>query len=445
MSLIKFNDYLNESKSEMNILDAITFVLKEEDRPLSMLEIWSKISELNLLSKLEFDRINNAIKDGKVVGVYSGYLDTLLSRSSVNTKRSDSNRKNLFEIVGSRPNMKYKLVSENEIKDKYIETKMTFIEAAQLILKQNNNTPMSAREIWDEIEEQDLVETSGATPWATLNAQMLSYSDNTNISRKKKNKIFHIVSDNPAMFILINPELEVQSVPDEDEILSPSDFIKTPEKSKDYVKNEFMQAICVLGSPAAGKSVTSLNVLENSDHESLLVIPTDLSTSMIAQFLFGKLKLNKLGRFLLEAYKNPDKLYTVVIDEFHKPLTIKRVNDELLQAISLQRYNETRFLVGDVADELFLEHLENIPGLLRKDYMFHGNIKIPSNFGFILISSKPNIVVDNGDIYDRVDIVYLERSDIGKINTISDLLSRKIHTIEDKKSFKQMIKSKEDE
>ena len=86
MSLIKFNDYLNESKSEMNILDAITFVLKEEDRPLSMLEIWSKISELNLLSKLEFDRINNAIKDGKVVGVYSGYLDTLLSRSSVNTK-----------------------------------------------------------------------------------------------------------------------------------------------------------------------------------------------------------------------------------------------------------------------------------------------------------------------------------------------------------------------
>jgi hypothetical protein len=215
MSVIKFNDYLNESKSEMNILDAIVFVLKKEGIPLSMLEIWSKISELNLLSKLEFDRINNAMKDGKVVGVYSGYLDTLLSRSSINTKRSDSNKKNLFEIVGSRPNMKYKLISKNEIKDESTK-KYTFVEAAQLILKKNGNKPMTCLEIWEEASAQNLVETLGKTPKATMNAQMILYSDNTTAVGKKKNSIFRIIEDKPYKFVLINPELEVQSISDED-------------------------------------------------------------------------------------------------------------------------------------------------------------------------------------------------------------------------------------
>ena len=44
-----------------------------------------------------------------------------------------------------------------DIDNKDDTQKMTFIEAAQLILKQNDNTPMSANEIWEQIEDLDLV------------------------------------------------------------------------------------------------------------------------------------------------------------------------------------------------------------------------------------------------------------------------------------------------
>ena len=45
---------------------------------------------------------------------------------------------------------------------------MTFIEAAITVLKRRNNTPMSPKEIWDEITKQGLATSGGKTPWATL-------------------------------------------------------------------------------------------------------------------------------------------------------------------------------------------------------------------------------------------------------------------------------------
>jgi len=601
MSLIKFNDYLlNESNSEMNILDSIEHVLKLEQKPLSMIEIWSKICELNLLPKSQIDKINSAKKGGKEVGVYSGYLDTLLSRSSVNTKRSDKNNKNLFVISGTRPNVKYYL---NELSDEKVisDRKMTFVEAAQLILKQNDNEPMSSHEIWDKIEEQDLVDTKGSTPWMTLNAQMLSYSDNTNISRKKKNKIFTIVAENPAMFILIDADSEVQPVPDEEnkyyllgaydknnpeiskqyidggywlngfavagldtlkekvneipvgaKVAIKSSYVKSKvnpvilikargivtknyndgtridvdwekdfkpfeimrndvgayrqtlhdisnkeehinliwnkeddemedfelkpfgkfpqpfdvesELSKaqaqaqaqsddvkffknfravqaeeeiedfyDYVKNPFMQAICVLGKSGAGKSTTIDNILQKSGHNYQFIIPSASTTGLLSQFSPSDNSYipSRLGRMIELAYKNKDKMYTAVFDECHKTNIIEMINDELLQAISVNRNKGVRFISLD-------DDTRRLYPSAKEDN--RGNILIPNNFGFIFISSNARVISGNPDFFNRVDLVELTKSQ-RSLQTVDDLNSLRKTESDDKRELVDKIVS----
>lgn len=86
---------------------------------------------------------------------------------------------------------------------------MTFLESAQEILRQNGNRPMSSKEIWNEIEEQKLVETKGKTPWASLNTILLYSSKDSPINKKTLEKynypeIFAIVDKNPMKFILLN-------------------------------------------------------------------------------------------------------------------------------------------------------------------------------------------------------------------------------------------------
>ena len=80
----------------------------------------------------------------------------------------------------------------------------TFISSAIHILKMNQNSPMSAREIWQEIERLKLYETSGKTPIASLNSIMLGSSKNSNIKNKSKNIVFECVGDNPIKFKLLN-------------------------------------------------------------------------------------------------------------------------------------------------------------------------------------------------------------------------------------------------
>jgi hypothetical protein len=463
----------------MDILNAIAHVLELEKKPLSMIEIWSKISELGLLPKSEFDRINNATKSGKIVGVYSGYLDTLLSRSSTNTKRADSNKKNLFEIVGLRPNMKYKLVGKNE-EDKLIDVqKMTFIEAAQLILKQNDNQPMSAREIWDEIEEQDLVETSGATPWATLNASILTYADNSRSRIQRKIKLFHVVSDNPAMFILINPEQEVQPVEEpveddfsdmeeirsfvkfpqpfdiedelskaqsqsEEDVISFKKFKATEPNEKpdelmifnSYVKNPFSQSICVLGESGAGKSTTIDNILQKSGHVYQYIIPSASTTGLLSQFspsagAAGGYIPSRLGQMIEKAYNNKDVNYTAVFDECHKTSIIEMINDELLQAISKNRNKGVRFIsLDDDTRRLYQSAQEDI----------RGNVLIPDNFGFIFISSNARVISGNPDFFNRVDLVELTVED-RKLQSIEDLNQKRVTSAIDKKELVNKIVS----
>jgi len=94
-----------------------------------------------------------------------------------------------------------KLLIESDFNETSSET---FITAAVKILKSNNNLPMSAREIWSEIEKNKLYKTTGKTPVASLTTIMLGSSSNSNITNKSKKVVFECVGENPIKFKLIN-------------------------------------------------------------------------------------------------------------------------------------------------------------------------------------------------------------------------------------------------
>ena len=516
----------------------------------------------------------------------------MLKEFGVDTRTIDSNG-----FKGRKIKEKTDMISKSG-------TKMTFINAAQLILKENGNKPMSANDIWDIIDDRDLVETKGTTPWSTLNAQMLQYSDNSNTKFKYKKKLFTITETNPAKFKLIknevqdvdeteegedyirvfvvragranadsnsfidgnfvgigyglkfnindkskeqifqfltqngalknqaiqhlqqlelfkeisvgdlvlvpdseginvgevssdiyyvdekypnrlevewidkieknnsvnlprsvfeiknfdtenfeftssgefDPELTPVHEPEEEkEIMSPYDFFSSttgakstysikddptivapkpdkyditltrdPQKANKIEKissftghktNPFRQAICVLGKSGMGKSTTIEKVLislkDNMKMEYEYIIPTASTTNLLAQYSPGSNRYiqSRLGKLIMKAQKNPERLFTAVFDECHKANVIEMINDELLQAISTYRNLTKRFIsVDDDTAELY-------DGLTPDN---SGNLLIPNNFGFIFLSSKPNIIIDNADFFNRVDIYVLE-------------------------------------
>jgi hypothetical protein len=171
----------------------------------------------------------------------------------------------------------------------------------------------------------------------------------------------------------------------------------------------------VLGDPGAGKSETIRRMLRNDNHIFQIWEPTAATTGLVAQYSDKSGYVpGRLGRMLIEASKNLNKYYTIVIDEFHKSSVIEMVNDELKHAISLKRYGGDRFII---AEDVF----EFLDGNLKKDDS--GNYMIPDNFGFIFISSKPDIIVRNGDIFDRLDIVQLTKDNRDQIKTANDLVN----------------------
>jgi hypothetical protein len=187
------------------------------------------------------------------------------------------------------------------------------------------------------------------------------------------------------------------------------------KESKEYVKNPFRQSICVLGDSGAGKSTTLENILEAEGHEFEFIIPSASTTGLLSQFSpskSGYIK-SRLGKMIVAAFNNHKKLYTAVFDECHKSNVIEMINDELLQAISIKRNNERRFISLD----------EDTSELYKGVDTFRGNILIPDNFGFIFISSKPRIIANNTDFFNRVELVLLTESD-RKMKTCDELLSK---------------------
>jgi len=207
------------------------------------------------------------------------------------------------------------------------------------------------------------------------------------------------------------------------------DKIETEIENKEpFAKNPFKQAICVLGESGAGKSHTIETILENEGHEFEFIIPTAATTGLLAQFSPTKSGYvpSRLGKMIIDAAQNPDKLYTAVFDECHKSSTIEMINDELLQCISIHRNNGVRFisLDHDTAE------LYNVEGLEKR----RGNIILPDNFGFIFISSKPRVISNNADFFNRVDIVILKHYEEESIESIDELMSNVLDD-EDKKRF----------
>jgi hypothetical protein len=213
----------------------------------------------------------------------------------------------------------------------------------------------------------------------------------------------------------IDTDVEEFDLEDEDDITPIEE--EPVEKIKVYKQNPFKQAICVLGKSGSGKSVTIETILENEDHEFQFIIPTAATTGLLAQFSPSKSGYvpSRLGRMLMEASKNPQTLYTAVFDEMHKSNVIEMINDELLQAISTKRNRGRRFisLDDDTAEIYSSSELETE----------RGNLLIPDNFGFIFISSKPRVIANNADFFNRVDIVILNESD-RRMKTSNELLSK---------------------
>lgn len=284
--------------------------------------------------------------------------------------------------------------------------KMTFIGAAQFILKQNNNKPMTSSEIWREITNQGLVQSKGKTPFSTLTALIGRHCLDTE-TKWKGRPIFKIVDPFPRKVVLIDPDQEIQNLPDDEDQAE----LEIRKISK---TNPFQQAICVIGESGAGKSVTVENVLENDGHDYEFIIPTATTTGLLVQYSPKKgYVLSRLGKMIQEAAENPNKFYTAVFDEMHKSNVIEMINDELLQCISTKRNMGERFISLDQdTSDLFQPPLEKE----------HGNIMIPDNFGFIFISSKPNVIMNNPDFFNRVDIVRLTKEN-RNITTAAQLKS----------------------
>jgi len=85
---------------------------------------------------------------------------------------------------------------------------MTFLESARKVLKENNNLPMTSRDISNKIYEKNLMVSSGKTPWASLNTVLLFHSKD-----EYKNKInyFRISSSRPNRYCLLDHEVEKDS------------------------------------------------------------------------------------------------------------------------------------------------------------------------------------------------------------------------------------------
>ena len=196
------------------------------------------------------------------------------------------------------------------------------------------------------------------------------------------------------------------SLPD-DEVLPFSHFRASQAQEEREVSNSnrvqspFKNAICVLGQSGMGKSTTIIKMLEENNYKYEIIIPTSSTTGLLSQFSpsakggKGGYIESRLGKLIIEAYNNPTKNYVAVFDECHKESRIEMINDELLQAISTKR-NLSRFISLDTeTQDLFY--------LLDEDTRTK-NPMIPDNFGFIFLSSKPDIILDNDDFFNRVDI-----------------------------------------
>jgi hypothetical protein len=307
----------------------------------------------------------------------------------------------------------------------FLKTAIEFMKTA--------TEPKTAKEIWESIK--DKIETKGITPEATLSTRLFYYSNNSNFSKKSETPYFRMVSNNPAKFWLIErlpeletskKELEPEKILEPGKVLKQAEFHKSEPKKNPFGGEDNSSALCVLGGSGVGKSVRVEKTLEKEGHEFESIIPSLTTTNLLVQYKAGQgYVLGKLGKIILDAFKNPDKLYTVVFDEFHKSNRMQMINDELLQCISKKRNYGLRFVSLDPdTDELFKELPLN-----------RGRRVIPDNLGFIFISSKEEIPQNNPDFISRVDVIHLTEEDKNNTDFLISVLKDKIEKTDGNVSY----------
>jgi hypothetical protein len=85
---------------------------------------------------------------------------------------------------------------------------MTFIEAAKYTFIENGNLPMTCKDLWEKINKNNLCQSVGKTPVATLNASLLRNSVNGETKGKRKELSFEMVENpGPAKFRLVNVKI----------------------------------------------------------------------------------------------------------------------------------------------------------------------------------------------------------------------------------------------
>ena len=188
---------------------------------------------------------------------------------------------------------------------------------------------------------------------------------------------------------------------------------KTIEKK--FVKNPFgckqedstqTSSLCILGKSGSGKTTTTEQALENMGHEYLVYIPIE-GEYTFSQFTGQSFEMSSLGEFIMMAQNNPDKYYTVIFDECHRPITISKLNTDLLQALSSRRNRGgERFFTMDRLTKKMYTKSDEFEKSLKE---VTGKVLVPDNFGIVCLSSQPAVICRNEDFLNRVDIVVFDK------------------------------------
>jgi hypothetical protein len=416
MSITKYKDFLLETSSSP-IINSVIDVLRISDIPLSCSDIFSKMNQNTLRSTNKLNSLNST-----------------LVRYSENSSDKKPSSNSYFRIVDTGPNKFWLIDRMSELPEEYLDEinpedieysedvkKMTFANAAQKILIDNNNEPMSTSEIWVKISEKDLVETKGKIPQGILLKTMSIHSDNSPVKDRKGTNIFTITQTSPIKFKLINPNTIQDIEPEDEEIIKFGPFSVIPTDVQDQDEKEIKSlkpaernpfgckqkngeetsAICIVGDTSVGKSYRIKKTLINAKHKYIIFSPTSATTNLLLQYDRGDYTLSTLGEFIKRAVENPSSYYTAVLDESHK--YIKMIDGELLQCLSSKRNDGDRFISFD---NPIVKRLYNF---LETNDDFGGVGLIPDNLGFILLSSKKDAIL-NSDLMGRISIINLDKS-----------------------------------
>lgn len=305
-------------------------------------------------------------------------------------------------------------LKEEEMKlSQIIGSESQFITLPIEFLLQNKNEPSTCSKIYENIKAK--LSTNGATPESTLNAVLGKYVQGTTHKKSKGSDYFFMRDSNKRPYeYYIVPELyeklknsEIDDVEnfyksvkiDKEEIEEIEEFEQIEIYKELVVKNPLNQAICILGDSGNGKTYTTKKTLKNENHKILYQILDESQDHILYEYIpyEQKYEITKIGEFILNANANPQILFTIIFDECHKYLD--KVNDTLLQCLSLERNGGERFLpLNRKVNELFNELEDSEFGK-----------KIPDNLGFIFISSKPRNIDANEDFKNRLKFYKLDK------------------------------------